>query len=253
MKGRAIPLSPSRIVACDFLRLAKDIPTVPVQKQMDLGAVVAARASHLRRPSWSAIFIKAYGLLAAEVPELRRTYVKLWRHHLYEYPTSVAGITIERDLQGEKGVVLAKIKNPARLSIFQIHQRILECKVNPIEENKDFLLAQWIVRLAWPIRHVLWWLALNFGRRRARYFGTFTLSVYSALGAESLHPLTPTTTTLNYGVIDSAGNVSVRIIYDHRVMDGATVARALGRLEEILNTAIVEELNATAGQFSQAA
>lgn len=63
-----------------------------------------------------------------------------------------------------------------------------------------------------------------------------------ALNAESLHPLTPLTTLLNYGVISSDGDVNVRIIYDHRVMNGATVARALARLEEILNIEVTEDL-----------
>jgi hypothetical protein len=63
-----------------------------------------------------------------------------------------------------------------------------------------------------------------------------------------LHPLTPLTTTLNYGVIDSEGKVTVRIIYDHRVVNGATVARALARLEEILNTSLVEEIRSQAGR-----
>jgi hypothetical protein len=38
------------------------------------------------------------------------------------------------------------------------------------------------------------------------------------------------------------GVLDVRVIYDHRVMDGATVARALARLEEILNSAIKDEV-----------
>ena len=59
---------------------------------------------------------------------------------------------------------------------------------------------------------------------------------------KSLHPLSPLTTLLNYGVIDGDGRLAVRIMYDHRVMDGATVARALGRLEEILNSVILEEM-----------
>ena len=42
------------------------------------------------------------------------------------------------------------------------------------------------------------------------------------------------------------GTVDVRIIYDHRVMDGATVARVLGKLEEILNGPLLDELNAMA-------
>jgi pyruvate/2-oxoglutarate dehydrogenase complex dihydrolipoamide acyltransferase (E2) component len=53
---------------------------------------------------------------------------------------------------------------------------------------------------------------------------------------------------LNYGIIEPDGAVSVRIIYDHRVMNGATVARALNRLEEILTTTIVEELREMAGK-----
>jgi hypothetical protein len=99
-----------------------------------------------------------------------------------------------------------------------------------------------IASLPLPLRRLMWWLGLNIGRQRANYFGTFGLSVYSALNAESLHPLSPLTSLLNYGVIDASGDVNVRIIYDHRVMNGANVARALERLEEILNTVIVEEL-----------
>ncbi len=55
-------------------------------------------------------------------------------------------------------------------------------------------------------------------------------------------PLSPLTTTLNYGVIAANGDVPVRLIYDHRVMDGATVARALARLADVLDGAILGEL-----------
>ena len=48
---------------------------------------------------------------------------------------------------------------------------------------------------------------------------------------------------LNYGYISKSGEVDVRIIYDHRVMNGTTVARALVRLEAVLNSAMVLELN----------
>ncbi len=95
------------------------------------------------------------------------------------------------------------------------------------------------------MRRLLWWYGLNVGgHKRAKRLGTFGVSVYSGLGAESLHPLSPLTATLNYGVIGADGQVSVRIVYDHRVMDGATVARALGYLETVLNGAILEELRA---------
>jgi hypothetical protein len=38
--------------------------------------------------------------------------------------------------------------------------------------------------------------------------------------------------------------VPVRVVYDHRVMDGSTVARALGCLEQVLAGEIADELRA---------
>jgi hypothetical protein len=38
------------------------------------------------------------------------------------------------------------------------------------------------------------------------------------------------------------GTVAVRIVYDHRTMDGGTVARALGALEKTFNDELLEEM-----------
>ena len=92
------------------------------------------------------------------------------------------------------------------------------------------------------MRRLVWWAGLNMGRQRANYFGTFAVSAYPASGAESLHPLTPLSVTLTYGLVGPDGRADVRLVYDHRVLDGATVARALVRLERVLNTAVAAEL-----------
>jgi hypothetical protein len=242
-----------RRITCDFLKIAKAIPTVPVQRRMHLAEVVAARNDLPERPSWVALFTKAYARVASRRPELRRAYVKFPWSHLYEYPVSVASIAIEREFQGELGVLLAKIKDPTRLSVFAIHELLRKWKETPIDQNKEFRRALWLSRIPWPIRPLLWWLGLNVARQRGNFFGTFTVSVYSGLGAESLHPLTPTTTTLNYGIIEPDGTVNVRIIYDHRVMDGATVARALEDLEGELRGDILAELKGSLSSPRQAA
>jgi hypothetical protein len=72
--------------------------------------------------------------------------------------------------------------------------------------------------------------------------GTYGVSVYAGLGAASLHPLSVLTSTLNYGVVEPDGAVDVRIIYDHRVLDGASVARALADLERVLTHEILAEV-----------
>ncbi len=96
-----------------------------------------------------------------------------------------------------------------------------------------------------PLRRLLWWGTLNIsGFKRSKRFGTFGLSSYGALGAEQIHPISPLTTTLTYGPIDpTTGRVIVKLIYDHRVLDGAYVARRLRDIEEMLNGAILKELH----------
>jgi hypothetical protein len=222
------------------------VPRVTVQRRMTLAPLVAARRALDERPPWTAIFVKGYALLAQETPEFRRAYVKLPWPHLYEYPESVAAIAHEREIAGERAVLQTRTKAPGRRSIAELAALIREAQSLPVMEVREFRRALNMARVPMPIRRLMMWLALNLGRQRAIFFGTFHLSVYSALGAESFNPLTPLTTLLNYGPIDPEGQVNVRILYDHRVMDGATVARALDRFEEILNGPVAEEVRGAA-------
>jgi hypothetical protein len=211
--------------------------------RMSLAPLVTARAECRQKVPWVAIFTKAYAMVAQEFPELRRTYIKIPWHMLYEYPTSRALIMVERDYNGEPTVLPVSIKDPARESLHYITGQIEQARHAPVEQLKNFRRWIWFARLPTSLRRIAWWIGLNWGRQRGNYFGTFGVSVYSSLGAESLHPLAPVTTVLNYGIISKSGEVNVRIIYDHRVMNGTTVARALVRLEAMLNSAMVKELN----------
>jgi hypothetical protein len=242
MRGRWIPLSGPRRFVGDLMHIARGVPTVPVQRRMALAGVVASRAVVSDRPCWPAVFIKAYARVTDDLPELRRAYLALPWPHLREYPRAVASITVERDYQGERGVFFGRIRNPAELTLRELHTRIRHLAEAPIESIPEFRKLLSFARWPRPIRRNLLWLGLNLPRNRPGQFGTFGLSVYSSLGAESLHPLSPLTTTLNYGVIEPDGTVLVRLIYDHRVFDGATAARALDRLEGVLNGPILSEL-----------
>ncbi|MCG5479749.1 hypothetical protein [Sinorhizobium alkalisoli] len=242
MRGRALKLSGPRRLVGDLMRFSIGVPRVSVQRQMNLAALQQARNLAANRPSWMALFLKGYALLAMETPELRRAYVKLPRPQLYEYPGNIASVAHEREYEGERVVLLSLIKNPERRTIVELGASLADARTRPVLEIKEFRRALKIARAPAPIRWLLMWLGLNIGRQRARHFGTFQLSVYSGLGAESLNPLTPLTTLFNYGPISDEGLVTVRIHYDHRVMDGANVARALERFEKILNCEVAAEL-----------
>jgi hypothetical protein len=241
-RGRIVPLSLPRRWICDLLHFAAKIPTVPVERRLDVRPVVEARDRLVNRLSWAAIFARAYGLVGREVPELRRAYLSWPWPHLYEFPYSIASVAVEREYQGENAVFFGHLRSPETQTLRSLDKYLRDYKEQPINKFGLFRRALQIAKYPRPLRRFTWWYALNVnGHKRGKRLGTFGLSVYSALGSESLHPLSPLTTTLNYGVIED-GSVTVRVVYDHRVMDGSTVARAQARLEEVLNGLIVEEL-----------
>jgi pyruvate/2-oxoglutarate dehydrogenase complex dihydrolipoamide acyltransferase (E2) component len=246
MRGKRLALSAPRRIVADILHFAAKVPSVPVERMMDLRAVIEARATWPVRPAWTSIFAKAYGLTAQEFPELRRVYLKWPWPHLYEYPTSAGAIAIDRIHQGEPCVLMRLIKNPAAYRIGELSHIIRHAKQAPLDDVRDFNRALTIARLPAPIRRLLWWAGLNIGRQRANYFGTFGVTAVSLHGGDLIHPVAPTTTLLTFGVIDPAGRVPVRIIFDHRVFDGVPAAHMLARLEAIPCGPIVEELRAEA-------
>jgi hypothetical protein len=241
-KGHSVPLSLPRRWICDLLYFAQKVPTVPVERRIDVGAVLAARSQLDNRPSWAAIFTRAYGLVAREFPALRRYYLGFPWPHLYEFPFSIASVAIEREWNGENAVFFAHLRSPETQSIATLDHALRGFKERPVEEFGLFRRALQIAKYPRLLRRFVWWYGLNVGGpKRGKRLGTFGVSVYSGLGSESLHPLSPMTTTLNWGVIKH-GRVTVRVVYDHRVMDGGTVARAQARLEEVLNNDIADEL-----------
>jgi len=250
--GKNVPMSIPRRVICDLLYFARQNPSIPVQRSMNLAPLVRARQEASVRIGWCTLFLKAYGLVARQIPELRRAYVPYLIPHFYEHPISIASVALEREYRGEKAILFGHLRGPENQTLMGL-ERYLRCyKEDPVEEFGLFRRALFIARFPWLLRWFAWWLTLSFsGQKRASRLGTFGVSVYSGLGAESLHPLSPLTTLLNYGVIQADGQVAVRIIYDHRVMDGSTVARALAQLEKTLNTEVLAEL--CAAQPAQAA
>jgi hypothetical protein len=83
-----------------------------------------------------------------------------------------------------------------------------------VEQISLYRRALCVSRFPLQVRRLMWWYALYVsGPGRARRLGTFGLSTYSALGAHSLHPLSPLSTTLNYGAVREEGSVAVRIVY----------------------------------------
>lgn len=243
-KGRYLPPSGPRGFIGDLVHFAHKIPSAPVSRAFDVSALAGPRARHPMRPSWSCLFMKAYALVGAEHAPLRRSYLEFPWPRIYEHPWMNCALAIERQYLGEEGVFVGLFRAPERQSLTQLQAALREYKDRPLEEVGFFRQALRFSRVPRPVRRFLWWSTLNLsGFKRCKRFGTFGLSSYGALGAEQMHPISPLTTTLTFGPIDpQAGRVMVKLIYDHRVLDGAFVARRLRDIEDVLNGPILREL-----------
>lgn len=240
--GRFIRLSLPRQYIIDLLHFSQKIPSIPVQRSMNIGKTLAARKRLSSPPSWVMIVSKAYAIVCQEFPPLRQSYLALPWAHLYQHPNSLASIAIEKVVDGEPAVAFLRVGDLIENSLMNLDACLRQAREQPVDNLRSYRLARQMYWFPTFLRRFLWWIGLNgSGYYRARHFGTFGVSVYASLGAESLHPLSPLTSTLNYGPIDAEGNVNMRLVYDHRVLDGSTVARALTRLEEVLiNDCVVE-------------
>ena len=240
--GRSLPLSPFRRLVTDLMHFSGQVPSVAAERTMDLNPLIAARSGNSPRASWCVIFSKAFAILGRDYPELRRSYLKFPMPRLYEHPHNIVSLNVERRLPTETVVLYCLIRGPENRSLAEMDEIVRHHKEAPIETLRSYQRSVAMCRVPWPLRRFVWSASLNLsGRRRCHNFGTFGISSVAAQGAGLLH-LTPIlTSTIHYGLFDQ-GRLNVRFSWDHRVMDGGTVARVLTDMEQILNREIVREL-----------
>lgn len=244
-RGTSHSLSSMRRTMYDFLTFSQKVPLVSMERRMHLRELVAVRQQLHDRPSWFALFVKAYALAARDVAEVRQSFLTFPLLRIHQHACSVASITIVRRQDNEDAVFLLQIREPDTLPVEAIHERIRHSRTAPLEKLKGFGRQLLLGRFPTIIRQFIWWLGLRTrGHWHAKYFGTFGITGVAALGSTSLHIISPLTSTLAYGVLEPDGSLMVRLYYDHRIMDGVQPALAMQLLEEHLVGSIKNELEA---------
>ncbi len=238
-----VKLSPARKLVVEMMHHAKQVPSIPVSKELKLEPLVMQRAALATRPSWTAIFLRAYGLVGQEYPELRRAFIRYPWAHLYEHPHTCGAIVVEREVGGEPMLLAAKVRMPEKKTVGYIDNYLQKLKTAPLDKVTDFRQLIRFSKSPAFFRRFVFWHSLHWsGKTRAKRFGTFMVSSYGNLCAEQIHPITPLTSLFTFGPIAPDGKVVAKIIYDHRVMDGRRVAEALNAVERVLLRTILPEL-----------
>jgi hypothetical protein len=231
---------PRRLVA-DLMHASLRIPFVSLHRPLDIRPLLEARALVAQPPGWAAIFVKAFSLVAKDEPVLRTLYVKWPWPSFYELPRSIAMVAIARLEDGQDCVLPQKVAAADTVPLIEVDAQIRHAKDAPVDEVPSFRKILRVTGLPLPLRRLMWLVGLNFGRQRANWFGSFGVTSVAAYGAGELHALSPGPFILSYGVVQDQ-TIDVVIRWDHRITDAALIAKALTRLEQVLNTEIAAEL-----------
>lgn len=225
----------------DIASLALRVPLFPVDRVMRIADVAEARAACTERVGWAAIFLKAYALVAREMPVLRTWFSGGLSPRLVTAPHSVATLAVNRtDATGDR-LFFARLRKPEAESLPAIQHFIHDCAAEPID--KIFKRQLELEMVPGPLRRTLLrWNMNSRSLKRASRIGTFSLSTLAGLGASNRFHPTLCTTSMSYAPLEADGRCAVTLIADHRVLDGAAVARALQWLEQALHTDILAEL-----------
>ncbi|MSQ93643.1 MAG: hypothetical protein EXR98_03700 [Gemmataceae bacterium] len=242
--GHGVKMSRARRFICDLLHAGMQVPLVTIQKDMNVADLIAARKGADPRPSWCAIFTKAYGKMVASRPDMRRACLTVPWLRMFEYHATSADVTIEVNHEGENCLAFVKVRKPESLPLLEFDRIIAAAWAKPMKLH-SFQDALFLARFPqWLRRFALWFILNVSGRLRARYFSTFGVTSVGNWGVESVKPIAPAISILQYGAIAPDGKVSIRMTYDHRVLDGSGPSTALNEMEQFLKTEILAEVKA---------
>ena len=232
----------SRRLTIDVLHYRAKVPTCAHDRICDFRRIAEARARCPLRISWSIIFIKAFGIVAARYPVLRQTYLRWPWPHIYQHPYSIAMMATHRDFRDEPWLFWSRFTRPESRSLLDLQRKLEGYLTRPVEQ-----VFRWQYRLSGLptlLRRILWsWTLTVGGPARAYRAGTFFVTTIAGQGAEIRHPPAFLTANASYGPIDERGRSRVTIAYDHRLMDGRLVANMLAEIEATLSGPIATELD----------
>lgn len=239
-------LSADRALVCDVLHYDRRIPSFAHSRTFALAEVEQLRRRAPQRTSWSLLFLKAYAQLSAECPVLRQALIEFPFPHSYQHPDAIGTLAVSRLHHNRPRLFWPRFKHLATRTLSELQADLEHHQHAPVEQL--FRRQLRFSRLPTPLRRVGWWMTFNLsGNKRATRLGTFALTTLSGQGVTIDRPPSIHTSTLTYGPLDERGHSQVTIVYDHRLMDGLTIAGCLVRLEEILHGPIAAELKSLDG------
>ncbi|HEY9068990.1 MAG TPA: 2-oxo acid dehydrogenase subunit E2 [Candidatus Ozemobacteraceae bacterium] len=246
------PLGPDRLLVWDLLRETDPYYLNHHLFDTDFTAVEAdrdrRRAAGRPVPSYVAYALAAYGRTLAAHPRLNG-YLRLWpRTRLSVFDGVDIALTIERFHDHQRIVLLALLRNAAHLSLDEIVGFLHSRRDQPLESLEEWKAYQRLQRIPAFCRWHLFQLFVKpFPDLLRRLVGTTAFTSVGKFGTTATTPLSPRSCTLSLGCVEHRPRVVAGIVrpalsswltvtYDHRIADGADIARFGTALRSRLET-----------------
>lgn len=204
------------------------------------------------RVTETAILLKAIGIAQRAHPDSRSILLPWGR--VVTLGHIVAGFTVERFVRTHPAVFLGTIESPDIKPLEQIMSELQQYSECSITEHPQLEIERRFSEMPWLFRRLVFWLGLNFPAFRIRHMGaSFGLTSLGKYGVKALTGPCVCTSTFGVGAVEDRpavlnGKVIVRptmtlsLLFDHRVIDGAAAARFLRDVKELVEGGLEEYL-----------
>ncbi len=234
-------LGPERYLVWDLLHETDPYYLNQHLFDVDFSAIETDRERRKRAglivPSYVAYVLEGYGHMLAKFPELN-SYLRVYPFtKLAVYSGVDISLTVEREWEGRRIVLLAILRDAQNKSAEEIHEFLRARRERPLEELDEFTRYKKLLKVPAFCRWRLFQLCVKpFPGLMRELVGTTAFTSIGKFGSTLTTPLSPRTVTLSLGRVEPRPRVIgndvrpalsawVTVTYDHRVSDGAEVAR----------------------------
>lgn len=167
----------------------------------------------------------------------------------------VAGFTVERLIDSKPAVFFGAIESPDTKSLEQISQELQAHSTYDLSDINYLKKQDWFNRTPYLFRQIILWLALRLPALRLNHMkATFGLSSLGKLGMKAIIPPCASTSTFGVGEVEKRAVVrdnqieirpmmSITLIFDHRIVDGAPAARFLNDIRTLMEGELAQYLD----------
>jgi hypothetical protein len=251
------PLPPERFLVWDLLRESDPYYLNHHLIEVSFETVEADRSKRRAAgdpvPTYVAYALAAYGRGLASFPEFN-SYLRMYPlTKLAVYDGVDVGLTIERDWQGRRVVLLGLLRDAQRQSPETIQAFLRTRKESPLETLEEFASWKRLLKLpAWCRWHLFQVFCKPFPELMRKLVGTTAFTSIGRHGTDLTTPISPRSCTLSLGRVAQRpwlhpdGTVApsltawLTLTYDHRINDGAATAQLAADIKRRLETLELE-------------